>query len=104
MTLRVRSLSQHDDPGGPLEQQLRRLPPPAVPAGLEARLVAAAPDVAPGSSKFRPLRCAGAAVAAAVVAVVMLRPSPSDNRCPGTTPFENTRETAPFAVLPAANS
>src|SRR5829696_5673320 len=100
MTLQARNPSHHAGPGappdGPLEQQLRRLPPPAVPAGLEARLLAAAPDVARGSGNFRPLRWAAPAVAAAVLAAVMLRPSPPDSPRPGAARFESARETAPL--------
>ena len=108
MSIRVRNPSQDDDAGGrrdwPLEQQLRRLPPPAVPAGLEARLLAAAPDVARRPGNFRPVRWAAPAVAAAVMAAVMLRPSSQNEQRQGATSFENARETAPLVVLPTANS
>ena len=108
MTLRVQNPSQDDEPDAPrdwpLEQQLRRLSPPKVPAGLEARLLAAAPDAPRRAGNFRPLRWAAPGVAAAVVAVVMLRPPPPDARPSGPTPSGITQGTAPLVVLPTANS
>jgi hypothetical protein len=104
--------------GAALEEQLRRLPPPPVPATLERRLLDAIPLHDCGARRrgagWRGA-AAGAAVAAAVVAAFrLLSPQPNSpqsnslqsNRGGPTTNLERStvqNDTAPGGILPHAD-
>jgi hypothetical protein len=67
------SMSRSNDDLDALAARLRALPEPPVPAGLEARLLAAIPDVVPGSTPRRRGRLwPGSALAAAAVLLALL--------------------------------
>lgn len=81
----------------PLEARLRALPPPPVPAGLEARLLATIPAVRPTPSR-RWVVWVGvtAAVAAACVVVVLTWPKrDGGNPNPGPENRESANHVAP---------
>jgi hypothetical protein len=100
-----------------LIERLRDLPPPAVPPGLEAKLLAtikpavmAPPPTERSRSRWRlPAITAGSAAAVAaciVIAVTVLRPSRSSPLDPNVRPelvvggADRTQETRPCDILP----
>ena len=90
-----------------LEQSLRRLPPPPVPATLERRLLEAIPAAAPNAGFRRWPLAAAAGVAAAIAVAASLHslgPSTAPHALPLHTPVAHSpAETAPGAALPRAD-
>jgi len=104
---------------GPLEKQLRRLPKPKVPEGLEARLIAAIPPAASAGRRHRAAIwrwVAGAGIGAAAVLALSVvlsdrhtgdvdrSPTVSNGgpANPVSVPLasNNTKETDPCNILP----